>query len=265
MPDIRIAQEVPAVQIITPQEVVYRASVTGKVCRATIVKDNGGDYVHVQGADYQGDVRLIGRDDIISYIAPDFPTSAPATSPVHFPGGLTDIQAQRIAGILTYGYVSTAGAVYSWLRTFDAPPAPQVSAPAAPQTAIEATPRDFVPEAPTPAPAQPLILMPPMDADPRFRYNVERAKLNELYQEWMSERDYHGLVLRAWHTDTPDQRDRLARYEARYRQQLAIVAQAKSKLSSAHLAWYQEEAHRLAASSFFRITADEQLIADVVV
>ncbi len=264
MVDIRLNQTMPAVKVDTPQEVVYRASVTGKVCRATIVKDNGGDYVHVQGADYQGDVRLIGRDDIISYIAPDFPTSAPATSPVHFPGGLTDIQAQRIAGILTYGYVSTAGAVYSWLRTFDAPPAPQVSAPAAPQTAIEATPRDFVPEAPTPAPAQPLILMPDMSADPRFAYNVARARLNELYNEWQDERDYHGMVLRAWHSDTPDQRARLERYEARYRQQLQTVAQAKSKLTPAHLVWYQEETHRLAASSFYRITADEALIADVV-
>ncbi len=68
MPDIRIAQEVPAVQIITPQEVLYRASITGKVCRATIVRDNGGDYLWVQGDDFGGDPRWIGRDDVLSYV-----------------------------------------------------------------------------------------------------------------------------------------------------------------------------------------------------
>ncbi len=106
--------------------------------------------------------------------------------------------------------------------------------------------------------------MPPMDSDPRFAYNVARTHLNELYNEWMDERDYHGLVLSTWHSDTPEQRDRLARYEARYRAQLTIVAAAKSQLTAAHLAFYQEEAHRLAAASFTHIRTDEALIADVV-
>ncbi len=202
MPDIRIAQEVPAVQIITPQEVLYRASITGKVCRAVVLHE-GDTMLKVQGSDFNSDPRWIGKDDVISYV-------------------------------LT----------------------PQVTSASQPETAIEAGTRDFVPES--------LVIMPPMESDPRFAYNVERAKLNELYNEWMSEREYHGMVLATWHTDTPEQRDRLARYEHRYRQQLQVVAQAKSKLSSAHLAWYQEETHRLAASSFYRITADEALIADVV-
>ncbi len=116
-----------------------------------------------------------------------------------------------------------------------------------------------------PAARESLLLMPPMDADPRFAYNVARARLNELYNEWQDEREWHGATMNAGFGSTPDQRDRLARYEHRYRQQLQTVAQAKSKLTPAHLAWYQEEAHRLAASSFYRISADEALIADLVV
>ncbi len=205
--------EQPQTAVQTPrQEVVYRAPVTGKICRA-VVLHAGDTMLKVQGADYGGDPRWIGRDDVISYVAPNYPT--------------------------------------------DAPPTPQAVAQTAPEMPILPGPRVFAPEN--------FIILPPMEADPRFAYNVARARLNELYNEWQDEREYHGMVLATFHSDTAEQRARLSRYEARYRQQLVTVAQAKSRLTPAHLAWYQEEAHRLAAASFFHITADEQLIADEAV
>ncbi len=202
MSTIRIAQEVPAVKVDTPRELIYRKPIVGGLVRATVLRDDG-DTLKVQTDEYPYP-RYIHISDVVSYV---LATDAPA-----------------------------------------------VEAPPSPKTAPSC---DFAPETP--------VIMPPMDADPRFAYNVERAKLNELYSEWMSEREWRGDVLNAGFSDTPTQRDRLARYEARYRAQLAVVAAAKSKLTPAHLAWYQEEAHRLAAASFYRIHADEALIADEAV
>ncbi len=304
MSTIRIAQEVPAVKVDTPQEVIYRAPVTGKVCRATILSE-GETMLKVQGADFGGDVRWIGKDDVLSYVlttdapaveAPPSPKTAPSCdfapeAPVSAHNGKETGFVYIIELDAPLGSAKHQARYYvGWALSIEARLAEHRSGNgaamlrAANERGIgyrivasfpgsrdderkikrqKNTPR-IVRKLTAPRPALPPVIMPDMSADSRFAYNVERAHLNELYNEWQDERDYHGMVLSVWHTDTPDQRDRLARYEHRYRQQLAIVAQAKSKLSPAHLAWYQEESHRLAAASFYRITADEQLIAEAV-
>jgi hypothetical protein len=88
-----VHQSDTAVQTTRP-EVIYRADVTGRICRAFVLKEYD-ESLKVQGDDYRGDVRIIRRDTVLNWItaesAPEASKSAvvapqsdlPAPQPLH--------------------------------------------------------------------------------------------------------------------------------------------------------------------------------------
>lgn len=231
-------------------EIVYRAPVTGKICQATILHV-GDTMLKVQGPDFNGDPRWIEVSDIVSYVwpGPVIPGVARQVEPITVNGKVIQeprstppqMSIQAAQGDFLRSQVKLLPARVETPKSRDAG-----GSPIRATEGSEAAPRS-------------LILMPDLAADPRFTYNVARARLNELYREWQDEREYVGMVRSAFNCPaTAKQQTRLQRYEARYRAQLAVVAAAKSKLTAAHLAWLQEEAHRLAASDLYRLTSDDE-------
>jgi predicted GIY-YIG superfamily endonuclease len=65
-------------------EVIYRAPITGRICRAFVIKEYI-ETLKVQGEDYRGDPRIIRRDDVLMWIQPDPPTPTPPAAPAVVP------------------------------------------------------------------------------------------------------------------------------------------------------------------------------------
>jgi hypothetical protein len=70
----------PTVNPETRTEVIYRADVTGRICRAFVIKEYD-ETLKVQGDDYRGDVRIIGRDTVLNWIQPEKPSESPIEAP----------------------------------------------------------------------------------------------------------------------------------------------------------------------------------------